>query len=144
MIDTNTGEQKQTLITAEQFRKRIEYEDALLYKRFQIVLLVNGFAAVAVGFNQPIQSKILIAFVMIVLNVLGTLAIWKTEWVISAITRRYRHDHPDNALENTIQKVLGKPGLLRPNQILCRIFPTVLTVGWMAGFGMAIAALVFK
>lgn len=123
-------------ISAEQYRKRIEYEDQLLYTRFNLVLVLNGFATVAVGFNQPIYSKILLASVMVVLNVLGAIAIWKTERVIAALSR-----HLSDPVNSIVQAELGKAGWLRPNQILCRIFPIVLTLGWIFGLSLALASL---
>jgi hypothetical protein len=113
----------------------------LLYTRFNLVLVLNGFVAVAVGFNQSIYSKILLASVMVVINVLGAIAIWKTELVIAALSERFSNDHPHDPVNNIVNEQLGKPGWLRPNQILCRIFPIVLTLGWAFGLALALASL---
>jgi hypothetical protein len=136
MGNMGTVEEKHSAIGAEQYRKRIEYEDQLLYTRFNLVLVLNGFATVAVGFNQPIYSKILLAFVMVVINVLGAIAVLKTERVIATLSR-----HVNDPINDIVQKELGKPGLLRPNQILCRIFPIVLILGWVSGLFLALASL---
>jgi hypothetical protein len=136
MDDMKTGNAAGASISAEQYRKRIEYEDQLLYTRFNLVLVLNGFAAVAVGFNQPIYSKILLASVMVVINVLGAIAIWKTELVIAALSRRV-----NDPVNDIVQEELGKAGWLRPNQILCRIFPIVLTLGWVFGLVLALVSL---
>lgn len=139
-----TDEAGTSAITPEQFRARLGYEDGLLYARFNLVLVVNGFAAVAVGFNQPIESKILLAFIMVMLNTLGAIAVWKTEMVIAALTKRFRQDHPSDPIENIVQGHLGKPGWLRPNQILCRLFPVILTLGWICGLVFGIVAFMCK
>ncbi len=131
-----TSSTTDAMISAEQYRKRIEYEDQLLYTRFNLVLVLNGFAAVAVGFNQPIYSKILLASVMVVINVLGAIAIWKTELVIAALSRRV-----SDPVNDIVQAELGKAGWLRPNQILCRIFPIVLILGWVFGLILALVSL---
>jgi len=136
MDDMKTGNATGITISTEQYRKRIEYEDQLLYTRFNLVLVLNGFAAVAVGFNQPIYSKILLASVMVVINVLGAIAIWKTEFVIAALSRRV-----NDPVNDIVQKELGKTGWLRPNQILCKIFPIVLTLGWVFGLALALVSL---
>jgi hypothetical protein len=136
MGNMNTVDATGTAISAEQYRRRIEYEDQLLYTRFNLVLVLNGFAAIAVGFNQPIYSKILLASVMVVINVLGVIAILKTERVIAALSRLV-----NDPVNDIVQKELGKAGWLRPNQILCRIFPIVLTSGWIFGLVLALASL---
>jgi hypothetical protein len=139
VANTNAVNEKVS-ISAEQYRHRIAYEDQLAYARFNLVLVVNGFGALAVGFNQPIYTKLLLAIVMVVMNVLGTMAIRKTDEVIATLTRRFRHEHHD-PLEQLVQDALGQPDWRRPNQILLRIFPVVLTVGWIAGVVLALLAL---
>jgi hypothetical protein len=141
MNNRNTVNAEGPAISAEQYRERIQYEDQLLYTRFNLVLVLNGLVAVAVGFNQPIYSKILLAVVMVVINALGAIAIWKTELVIANLTRRLLQDHRQNELESIVQRSLGKPRWLRPNQILCRIFPVVLTLGWLCGLALALGSL---
>ena len=122
-----------TQVPAEQYRKRIEYEDQLLYVRFNIVMVVNGFAAVASGFTQPLLARIVLTAVLLILNALGAIAIWKTEAVIAALSARYQAEHPNHPIESIVQQSLGTPHWLRPNRILCRMFPPVIALGWAVG-----------
>lgn len=135
------GESNKAAISAEQYRRRIEYEDQLLYTRFNLVLVLNGFAAIAVGFNQPIYSKILLAFVMVIINALGAIAVWKTEKVVAALSENFRDEHPNDLMNRIVQPELGKLAWLRPNRILCRMFPCVLTLGWIFGLALALFSL---
>ena len=126
-------------ITADQLQERIKYENHLLYTRVNYLLVLNGFAIVALGINQPILTKILLVSVTVVLNVMGTFAIRQTDKVIAAFTVWGIGRYPDNPLDKTAQNVLGRRQWLRPNRIMARYFPAVITLGWIIGLIFEIA-----
>lgn len=128
-------------ITAEQYQERIKYENHLLYTRVNYLFVLNGFAIVALGMNQPTLTKILLANVMVMLNVFGTFAIRQTDKVIAAFTVSCLKKHPADPLDLIAQKVLGSCQLLRPNPIMTRCFPAVITLGWIIGLIVGMASL---
>ncbi len=128
-------------ITADQYQERIKYENELLYTRVNYLFVLNGFAIIALGMNQPILTKILLASVMVVLNVMGTFAIRQTDKVIAALTVSCFKKYPDDPLNQIAQKALGPRQWLRPNRIMTRYFPVVIILGWVLGLIFGIASL---
>lgn len=128
-------------VTAEQYHERIKYENHLLYTRVNYLFVLNGFAVVALGMNQPTPTKILLASVMVVLNFLGSFVIRQTDKVIAALTVSCLRKHPADPLNRIAQEVLGPRQWLRPNRIMTRYFPAVITLGWIIGLIVGIVSL---
>src|SRR5207248_1032196 len=81
---------------AQSFRKRVEYEDSVLTARTNIVLTFNGLSAVAVGLSLPGATRLILAIIMVVINLLWIFHAWEANRFIGDLINKMRQS-PESA-----------------------------------------------
>ena len=123
---------------AERFRQRVEYEDELLNTRLNIVLTLNGLAAVAVGLAIPSAARMIVVALMIVINTLWIPRAFEAARFISALVQRLKASPEtapvDEAFRWTVVRSRRRVG---STKFLAVVIPSLLLAGWLAAAGLA-------
>jgi hypothetical protein len=118
----------------EEYRARIEKEDALLNTRTGIFLTINGLWVAAILINTNSDARLIVATVGTLVSFYWLECSTKSWKVISNLTEAYRGDYPDDRIEKIVQDALGKPDdWRRPTNILANILPVVSFSAWLIG-----------
>jgi len=117
---------------AAYFRSRLDRENDLLNSRTNVVLVLNGLAAVTVGLDQA--PRTLITVMIILLNLLWVLCAQDAKRYIQRLLEQVKND-PDEALR---QRVLGTRRLGTTN-LIGFFVPVILLMGWLIGSAIAMA-----
>lgn len=117
------------------FRKRIEFEDNLLVTRTGVFLVPNGLlvTAIGVGTTEPFKCMIALLGLMVTgIWLVCSLQSWK---VIRALTIAHLGKADDGGgVEEVVQGVLAKPGILRPTDLLAKALPSLFLIAWLVMF----------
>jgi len=123
-------------VTYDQLRHRIEREDELLNARTGIFLVVNGLTAVAVGIDQRFASRLLVAIVSALINVLWLVCSLKSRQVLKALTVHLLKRFPEHPVERIVQTALGSSHCIRPTTILSIYLPGLVALGWLVAVAL--------
>jgi hypothetical protein len=121
---------------AQRFRKRIEYEDALLNTRTSIVLTINGFAGVAASLSLPAFIRLVVAGIIILIDVWWITRALEASRFISRLSGRLR-ESPNTAPADEIFRweVVDRPKRIGTTKFVAVVIPLVLVVGWVLAVG---------
>ena len=138
-------------------RRRIEYEDTLLNSRTNIVLVLNGLAAVAI--TQARGPKLLIVFIITIINMLWIVCAREAQKVIFNLSTELNKLGlpPDEKIrKQTTERKIITPLLaitkinilwklfwrckdvrdeyrISPTQYISEYIPWILLIGWVIG-----------
>jgi hypothetical protein len=124
---------KLTKDEAKQFRRRIEYEDKLLNSRTNIVLTLNGLAAVAANFSQSIAVRLCISLVIMTVDALWLVCAVDARWLITKLTERLKQSNETPADEVFRYKIQKGRTRISSTRFICIILPILLLLGWIFG-----------
>lgn len=122
---------------AEQFRRRVEYEDGLLNTRTNLVLTLNGLGAVAVALALPPPARLLIAALMIIIDVCWIVCAIDSLWFIRELTQALKHSDAKPADEAFRYEVQQGRFRIRPTLFVSIIMPLLILVAWIIGLAFA-------
>ncbi len=119
------------------YRHRIEYETNILNSRTNIVLVLNGLAAVAANLDSAPQHVIVvIAVVIILVNVLWIVCARESRHYLKKLTIAWwdAGPTPDEKIRN---KLTARSWRLSPTRFISFVVPVLLLMGWIAGLLLA-------
>ena len=121
---------------AERFRRRIEYEDALLNTRTDLVLTINGLAAVAVSLSLPPFIRGIVAVIIIVIDLLWIPRALEASRFISALSGRLK-ESPDTTPSDEVFRwdVVYRPKRIGTTKFIAVVIPFLLLIGWSIAVG---------
>ena len=113
--------------------RRVEYEDQLLNSRTTIVLTLNGLMAVAASCSLPNTSKIIIALIISVVNMLWIVCSLDAQrYIHGLITRINLSEH--NPIAERIRGELHQYWFrIGSTRFMSLVIPVLLLVGWVVG-----------
>jgi len=128
---------------AEKFRQRVEYEDTVLNARTNIILTLNGLAAVAAGLSIPPHARLGVAIIMILIDSFWIPCAAEAAAFIGELTNRLRESKdvapPDEAFRFGFA---SKRVHIGPTKFFGGFMPWLLLAGWiLAVFAVLYAAL---
>lgn len=116
---------------ASEFRQRIIREDDLFNTRTTVFLITNGLFITSVGISEHLAIRLLISILGIIVTISWMIFSWQNLNVIRQLTIEYRKCHPENYIENIVQKALFKPGWKRPTELIAKPLPIMFLVTWI-------------
>ena len=117
---------------ASEFRQRIIREDDLLHARTIVFLVTNGLLMTAVGISDDFAFRLVISILGIMVTISWMIVSWQNWNVIRQLTSEYWKQHPEDPIENAVQKALLKPGWRRPTNLIAKPIPTMFLITWIA------------
>ncbi|MCK4403825.1 MAG: hypothetical protein KAW02_01920 [candidate division Zixibacteria bacterium] len=129
---------------ASRYLQQRKYEDQLLYTRMNVVLTVNGLAAIAVGLEGITPwCRLCIAIIVLIMNILWLLCSTEGADFIRTISRelkvqQLREFVPEEQLRidflksRPLSQFMRKRNLL-PTTVMGYYIPCLVTLGWFLG-----------
>jgi hypothetical protein len=116
----------------ERFRHRVEYEDDLLNTRMNIILTMNGLAAVAVGLALPGPARFIVAIIMIIADAFWIPRAVEASRFIGALTQRLK-DSKEAAPPDELFRweVVHRPHRVGTTKFMAVVIPSLLLAGWV-------------
>lgn len=119
---------------AETFRNRIEYEDELLNSRTNIILTMNGLAAVAAGLSLSGPARLSIAIIMISVNVLWIPRALEASKFIGALVGRMKESKSSAPIDEVFRwDLVHRPKRMGTTVFVAVVVPSLLLLGWIVG-----------
>jgi hypothetical protein len=129
-----------SLEEAEQFRRRVEYEDGLLISRTNLVLTLNGLGAVAVALTLPSKARLLIAVVMIIIDVFWIACAIDAWRFIRKLTQAVKQAEVVPSAEAFRYEAQRGRFRISPTLFVSIIVPFLILVAWIVGLAFAVSA----
>ena len=114
-----------------EFRQRIMREDDIFNTRTTVFLVTNGLLMTAVGISDDFAIRLLISILGTIVTVSWMMFSWQNLNVIRQLTIEYRKHHPENYIENIVQKAMFRPGWKRPTDLIAKPLPIMFITTWI-------------
>jgi hypothetical protein len=118
---------------AKLFRSRVQAEDTLLNSRTQIVLQLNGIAAVVMGLPAPTEAKSVAIAIILFLDLGWIVCAIDANHLMRRFTKRVMESNAapaDESFREAVQKGRFRFGTTRFMSVW---LPVLLFFGWLAG-----------
>jgi hypothetical protein len=116
----------------ERFRRRVEYEDDLLNTRMNIILTMNGLAAVAVGLSLPAPARLIVAIIMIIADASWIPRALEASRFIGALTQRLKESRDTAPSDEVFRwEIVHRPRRVGTTKFMAVVIPSLLLAGWI-------------
>lgn len=135
------ADERQSKDALRAYRDRMKYEDKLLNTRTNIVIAMNGLAAVAVGLKLQSSAKIVVAGAVIVIDLIWTVCASDALYFIGRLSEELRDSKnlavavPDEAFRHKVQRGRFRLGTSR---FVAVVIPGLLFIAWVLGLILAL------